>query len=126
MKYMLDTDTCIYLINRHPDMVPKASPDECGISVVVFGELQRAIRRAKRRAPTQAFVDSMQVADLTRDAGKLYGQIRTGLEMSGKPIGPNHLWIAAHAIAQGLPLISNNLKEFSRVNGLKVETWLKP
>ena len=66
----------------------------------------------------------VQVLDINLDVGLCYGRIRAALTTSGNLIGPNDLWIAAHALSLGVPLISHNLREFRRVQGLQVETWM--
>lgn len=128
MEYMLDTDTCIYLINDHPKMRAQADPADCGISVIVVGELERGNARSSRpeqnRILLDRFIDGMNVVDLGQDAARAYGAIRVDLETRGEPIGPNDLWIAAHARALGIPLVTNNTREFSRVPRLTVDTWM--
>jgi len=124
MNFMLDIDTCIYLINRHPKMQRNAPFTACAISVVVLGELQRAILKSSRPAPTMTFVEHMNVIDIDAEVARTYAEIRVHLESSGQPIGPNDSWIAAHARTLKLPLITNNTREFSRVPNLTVDTWM--
>lgn len=124
MEFMLDTDTCIYLINRHPKMQRKAPPAQCAISVIVLGELERAVRRSKRPEPTVEFMHRINVIPLEDDATRAYGYIRDYLESTGQMIGPNDLWIAAHAYALNVALVTNNTREFYRVPELTVTTWL--
>lgn len=127
MQYMLDTDTCIYIINQHPKMVRQAEPDDCAISVIVLGELERGKLRTDRADYVERFdrfIDGMHVVDLDRTAGEEYAAIRVHLESKGQVIGPNDLWIAAHARAVDVPLVTNNTREFSRVPGLTIDTWM--
>lgn len=127
MRYMLDTDTCIYLINRHPQLEPRAGPDVCGISTVVLGELERGKRLTQRTDYIERFdrfIAGMAVRNLDAVAAREYAAIRVDLEAKGTPIGPNDLWIAAHARALGVPLVTNNLREFACVPNLAVETWM--
>ncbi|MCP3867801.1 MAG: type II toxin-antitoxin system VapC family toxin [Gammaproteobacteria bacterium] len=124
MQFMLDTDTCIYLINKHTDMKPVGRPDDCCISVIVLGELERGCLLSQRPEPTRAFINGMAIAEMPTDAAVAYAQIRVDLEKKGEIIGPNDLWIAAHALCFDVPLVTNNTREFSRVEGLQIENWL--
>lgn len=124
MDFLLDTDTCIYLINRHPKVRRKAPPAQCAISVIVLGELERAVQRSKRPEPTVEFINRINVVPLEDNAAREYGDIRHYLESTGQMIGPNDLWIAAHASALKLTLVTNNTREFRRVPNLSVATWL--
>ena len=81
-------------------------------------------RFVENRAALEALVDAVQVIDLDADVAREYGQLRAHLRSIGQPIGPNDLWIAAHALARDVPLITHNLTEFRRVPGLAVETWM--
>lgn len=124
---MLDTDTCIYIINRHPKLVPQAGPDECAISTIVLGELERGKRLTQRPDYIERFdrfIAGMTVCVLDAAASREYASIRVELEAQGQPIGPNDLWIAAHARALNVPLVTNNIREFSRVSNLTYETWM--
>ena len=124
MDFLLDTDTCIYLINRHPRLQRKAPPAQCAISVIVLGELERAVRRARRPEPTAEFISRINVVPMEDNAAREYGHIRHHLESTGQMIGPNDLWIAAHASALDVTLVTNNTREFRRVPDLSVTTWL--
>ncbi len=92
-----------------------------------LGELQYGAARSQQRGKViellQAFASLVPVAAMPETAGETYGAIRVALEAKGEPIGNNDLWIAAHAKAAGLTLVSNNLREFKRVSGLKVQNW---
>ena len=125
---MLDTDTCIYARKQPAAFKPRLPLHECGISIIVLGELEWGVAQSRRfvenRAALEALVDAVQVIDLDADVAREYGQLRAHLRSIGQPIGPNDLWIAAHALARDVPLITHNLTEFRRVPGLAVETWM--
>ena len=125
---MLDTDTCIYARKRPVGFRPRLPLHDCGISVIVLGELEWGVARSSRFEENQAalrtLLAAVQVIDLDAEVARQYGRVRAHLRSIGQPIGPNDLWIAAHALARDVPLITHNLSEFRRVPGLFVETWL--
>ena len=125
---MLDTDTCIFAMSDADGFEPKIDIRDCGISVVVLGELEWGVRRSTRvrenHASLQNWLAAVQVVQMDDEAARRYGQLRADLGAIGRPIGPNDLWVAAHALALDLPLITNNLSEFERVPGLDTETWM--
>lgn len=126
---MLDTNTCIYAMSTAPAFEPRLPLRDCAISAVVLGELEFGVFRSQQVernavALTQ-WLAAVRVVDVNAEVGRRYGSIRASLTASGKVIGPNDLWIAAHALSLGLPLISHNLREFRRVEGLSVETWMQ-
>lgn len=125
---MLDTNTCIYAMKGASGFAPKLPLRDCGISVVVRGELEWGVYRSARIAENRAALDdwlaAVRVADLTDDVARRYGSLRADLYAVGRPIGPNDLWIAAHALTLDMPLITHNLDEFRLVPELAVETWL--
>lgn len=126
MKVMLDTDSCIYLINRRKGMTPQAALHDCGISAVVLGELKFGILNSQKpdanRERLLNFLGSVSVLSLGEAEAMAYASIR--LDMKSQLIGRNDMWIAAHALALGVPLVTNNTREFSRVPGLTINTWL--
>lgn len=126
MKIMLDTDSCIYLINRRKGMTPQAPMYDCGISAVVLGELEFGILNSQRpdanRERLLNFLGSVSVLPLGEAEAMVYASIR--LKMKSQLIGRNDMWIAAHAIALNVPLVTNNTREFSRVPGLTINNWL--
>lgn len=132
-RYMLDTNTCIYAVSgRHPAVarrLDRLAPGAAIISVIVHGELMFGAAKSSRpqdaRARLEALYEVADVADLPVDAGDHYGTIRADLERAGRPIGNNDLWIAAHARAGALTLVTNNEREFKRVKGLRTENWLQ-
>ena len=133
MRYLLDTNICIYIVNNRPEGVRKrfafAAVGDVGMSVITYGELTwGAEASSKARENLQrlrAFARIVTPLDLPSDAAGHYGEIRAALQKKGAPIGPNDLWIAAHARAAGLILVSNNEREFRRVARLKVENWAR-
>lgn len=100
------------------------------MSAITYGELYFGARKSQHPEQAKTRLDLLRelipVSQLPDDAPLVYGDIRASLERSGTPIGANDLWIAAHAKASGLVLVSNNEREFSRVEGLIVENWVNP
>ena len=132
MKYMLDTDTFSYLVNGIPQVLQryaKVVEHEVGLSVVSYGEVLFGIGKQQPSPSKQKridyLLDQMPIALMDEDVARCYGQIRSALERSGKPIGPNDTWIAAHALSLGATLVTGNLREYKRVAGLKIENWLE-
>lgn len=130
MKYLLDTDICIYIINEHPkrvlDRFRKYSVGDLGISSITASELAFGVAKsgsAKNRAALEGFMLPLEVAQYDLRAALIYGEIRAGLERSGMTIGPLDMLIAAHALSLGATLVTNNEKEFRRVAGLRCENW---
>jgi tRNA(fMet)-specific endonuclease VapC len=130
--YMLDTNICIYVIKKRPlgllekfNGVPKNS---LCISVVTYAELLYGVERSSskkmNREIVQDFISRLIVLSWDMDAASLYGKLRTNLEKNGTLIGNMDLMIAAHALSQKCTLLSNNLREFKRVQGLKHENWV--
>lgn len=130
---LLDTNICIYIRQQRPPAVlarfQKLKPGEAVLSVITFGELFYGAGKSPMRDRAHAILSELAallpVMPLPREAGESYGAIRADLEVRGEPIGNNDLWIAAHAKAAGLILVTNNEREFRRVRGLKVENWAK-
>jgi len=128
---MLDTNICIYIVKHRPPGVKarfeRFKPGQLVISIVTFGELwygaQKSSEAARAAALLGSFVRDIPVEPLDAAAGRAYGEIRARLEKQGRPIGNNDLWIAAHALALGVTLATNNEREFKRVPGLSVENW---
>ena len=125
---MLDTDTCIYIAKQAAGLEPRLPLGDCGISVVVLGELEWGVAWSRRteenRNDLDDFLATVQVVHLDAEVARRYGRLRAHLRAVGKPIGPNDLWIAAHALARDVPLVTHNLAEFRRVPDLSVETWM--
>jgi len=132
MKYMLDTNTCIALINRKSanvlGKIKACSAGEVGISSITLAELN--FGASKSQSPAQAhqaldqFLLPYEIADFDFLAAQQYGMIRASLEKTGTPIGPLDTLIAAQAHGLGVTLVSNNTREFCRVRNLQLEDWL--
>ena len=125
---MLDTNICIYAMNRRRGFDARLPLQDCGVSIVVLGELEFGAHGSSRSAQSFAaihdFAASVQVVELDTRVARQYGRLRAHLRSTGQPIGPNDQWIAAHALARDVPLITHNLAEFRRVPDLAVETWM--
>ena len=131
-RYMLDTDTCSYIIRQSSDALLKRLrnipvSDVC-ISVITKAELLYGVevspRSAQDRMALNAFLKYLDVLDFTDEASFHYAQIRAQLKTVGRMIGANDLFIAAHAQSLGLTLVTNNTREFGRVSNLKCENWV--
>lgn len=131
MKYMMDTNICIYAIKSKPESVIRKilsqNPEDLCISVVTYAELMHGVEKSqaveKNRIAMSLFLSAITVLDFDGEAAEAYGQIRAELERNGTPIGPMDLLIAGHARSQGLILVTNNTREFARVTGLRIEDW---
>ena len=131
IDFLLDTDTCIYLIKRQPAraLVRLQSLDlsQVGISAITLSELEYGVSKSSRpeqnKLALTAFVAPLEILAYSDAAAAHYGRIRTLLERQGTPIGPFDTLIAAHASALGCTLVTNNDREFSRVPSLVVENW---
>ena len=131
MKYLLDTNICIYLIReRSKPLLEKIianSSEGLGLSVITVCELEFGVAKSsakeKNRLALDRFINKFSVLPLGEKVAKTYGELRAGLEVNGTPIGPLDLLIAAHALAENLTLVTNNEYEFKRVTGLRVENW---
>lgn len=131
MRVMLDTNICIYVIKQRPERVIERfrslAVGDVGISVITLAELRygagKSSQPKRNHEVLQQFVSPLQVADLDRRASAAYGELRPELEKKGHPIGTMDLLIAAHALSLGVPLVTNNVREFRRVPGLVVENW---
>lgn len=132
MKYMLDTNICIYIIKKKPIRVlqtlKKKNIGEVCISSITLAELEYGVEKSKQKLKNQLalveFLAPIEILGFGDAAAKQFGKIRVKLEGKGIVIGPFDLQIAAHAISENLILVTNNLKEFSRVSKLKLENWL--
>jgi tRNA(fMet)-specific endonuclease VapC len=131
-RFLLDTDICIYVKNhRPPEVLARFSslqPGDLAMSSITYGELCfGAAKSAKQRESMQtlaALKRLIPVLALDANTSLHYGQVRQHLQSLGRPIGNNDLWIAAHALSSDLILVTNNVAEFERVPGLKVENWV--
>ncbi len=132
MKYLLDTNTCIYIINRKPPSavshIRSRNPDDIAISTVTIAELQYGVNRSqhadRNRIALLEFFVPFNITDFNQSAAAVYGSIRASLEAKGTPIEPRDLLIAAQALSEKLILITNNEKEFRRVDAWMIENWI--
>lgn len=132
MIYMLDTDICIYTIKRKPSSVvnrlEQLKPGELAMSAITFAELVNGAKKSKYvEANMERLNDLGELIDVRpfdRQAALFYGSVRSSLEKRGEVIGGNDLLIAAHALSLNWTLVTNNEKEFRRVEGLRVENWV--
>ncbi len=132
MQYLLDTNMCIYIIKKKPLSVlrkfEQLEVGQVGMSLITYGELLYGAKKSayseKSFAILQELTRSIPPLPMPINAAKYYGEIRSKLEQQGKIIGGNDLWIASHALASELALVTNNEKEFSRISHLKIENWI--
>lgn len=132
MRYMLDTNICIYVIKHKPETVfqklQNINPEDVCISSVTYAELVHGVEKSaaveKNRLALSMLLANMEILDFDVDAADCYGKIRAALEKKGTPIGPLDMMIAAHAQSLGYTVVTNNMKEFSRVSALQIENWV--
>lgn len=131
VKFLLDTNICIHIINRRPPQVFEhfagRRMGEIGISSITGAELSFGVAKsgsAKNQAALDKFLAPLEVLPFDEPAMRRYGGLRTELERQGRPIGALDTLIAAHALALGATLVTNNLREFERVAGLGLENWV--
>lgn len=132
MPFLLDTDTCIYALKQHRNVLDRllsTSREEILVSVITEAELRTGIAKSASPIKTirqvENFLHPLAVAEFTSDDAMAYAHVRAKLERAGTPIGPLDTLIAAQAIARNLVLVSNNEREFRRVAGLHVENWAR-
>jgi len=133
MRYLLDTNACIYIIKRSPAHVyerfKRLRVGTVGISAITYCELQFGVANSSRTDENQValteFLAPLEVLDFPSSAAPVYGSIRAHLQRAGTPIGNYDLLLAAHARHAGLTLVTNNTKEFERVPHLKIENWIE-
>ena len=132
MKVMLDTSICIYIIKRQPAAVLKHFLEyqvgDIGISSITLSELRygvaKSARREKNTKALAEFIVPLEVVPFDEEAALAYGDIRAYLEKAGTPIGSMDMLIAAHALSLGIPLVTNNTREFIRVPALNIIEWI--
>ena len=130
LKYLLDTNIVIYTMKKRPERVRrhfKAQQGRMGISAVTLGELvfgaEHSSQVEQNLADIEALTARLEVLPFDEAAAYHFGQIRSELYRVGRPIGPYDMMIAGHARARGLRLVTNNVKEFERIQGLVLENW---
>jgi tRNA(fMet)-specific endonuclease VapC len=131
LKYMLDTNIAIYVIKKRPQKALEVFNQHAGqlcISSITLAELMHGVEKSARPdhnlRQVEDFASRLTVLDYANKAAAHYGDIRAVLERKGRPIGVNDLHIAGHARSEGLTLVTNNLKEFERVEALRLENWV--
>jgi len=131
LKYMLDTNIVIYTIKNRPSQVRERFKQHDGqmcMSSVSFGELicgaERSMQTERNLADINGLIARLDVASFDQHASEHFGQLRAELYQIGQPIGPYDMMIAGHARSMGLILVTNNMKEFERVPGLRIENWV--
>jgi tRNA(fMet)-specific endonuclease VapC len=130
-RFLLDTNICIYIRQKRPEGVlhrfRNLRTGEAAISVITYGELIFGATKSQQRTEAlerlAELVNWLPALPLPENAGQAYGTMRADLAARGQMIGNNDLWIASHALATGLTLVTNNEKEFRRVRGLRVQNW---
>ena len=134
MRYMLDTNILVYVLNareHHQAVLERfdaEDPRDLVVSSITFAELRFGVEKSRRREASRKALhealDAINVVPFDADAAETYGAVRAGLETSGRPIGPLDTLIAAHALSLDLTLVTGNVREFSRVRRLRVENWV--
>ena len=127
MKYMLDTNICVYVIKKRPEQVLQRfmqhDPGTLCISAITLAELEYGIENSslpeRNRLALAMFLSGIQILSFNEAAAEEYGRIRAKLRKAGTPIGANDMLIAAHAKAEGLTIVTNNTKEFDRIEDLE-------
>jgi tRNA(fMet)-specific endonuclease VapC len=132
MRYMLDTNICIYIIKRKPaavlDALLRHESAGVGLSIITVCELAYGAAKSgstRNQTALQQFLEPLALADFDHAAAMAYARVRSQLEAAGTPIGPLDTQIAAHALALGVTLVSNNTQEFERVPGLRLVNWVE-
>ena len=133
MRYMLDTNICRYVIKHKPESVfrklKKIKPEDVCISSITYAELAYGVEKSaqpeRNRLALSMMLSSIEIVAFDDTAAADYGEIRASLEKGGTPIGSLDMLIAAHARSAGCTLVTNNTKEFCRVEGLEVVNWVK-
>lgn len=131
MTYMLDTNICIYVMKNKPEKVLQRFREELDgglcISSITLGELEYGMKHSSNPAKNEQallrFLAPLSILPFGAAAASEYGVLRTHLQNKGTPIGPLDMLIAGHALAEGLTLVTNNVREFERVPDLRLENW---
>jgi tRNA(fMet)-specific endonuclease VapC len=130
LTYMLDTNICIHAMKNYPpNLLEKfnALAEELCISSITLGELhygaEKSARRADNLTAIQHFVARLDVLAFEAKAAAHYGQVRAELERAGAPCSPHDMQIGGHARSEGLIVVTNNMREFSRMPGIRAENW---
>jgi tRNA(fMet)-specific endonuclease VapC len=131
LSYMLDTNICIHVMKTYPPKLRErfsALADQLCISSITLGELhygaEKSVRRLENLTAIEHFVARLEVLSFGDKAAAHYGQLRAELERAGKPCGPHDMQIGGHARSEGLILVTNNMREFARMPGVRAENWI--
>lgn len=132
LRYMLDTNICIYVMKNHPPGLRERFnelAEQLCVSSVTLGELvygaEKSARRSGNIAAIENFTARLDVLSFDARAATHYGQVRAELERAGMPCGPHDMQIGAHARSEGLIVVTNNTREFIRMSGVRVENWVE-
>ena len=132
LRYMLDTNICIYVTKNYPDRLRERFDEvaeQLCISAITFAELSYGVAKSARRSANlealEQFVGRIDVLPFDAGAATHYGDIRAELERVGQPAGGNDMLIGGHARSEGLILVTNNTREFLRMPGLRIENWVE-
>ncbi|MFH1856709.1 MAG: type II toxin-antitoxin system VapC family toxin [Candidatus Omnitrophota bacterium] len=133
MKYLLDTNICIYIIKKKPleviNKLTKINISDIGMSSITLSELEYGVEKSqssdRNRIALLEFLSPIEIYNYDDSAAKEYGVIRAELERKGNIVGSLDMLIAAHAKSLGLILVTNNEKEFKKIPELKIENWVK-
>ncbi len=133
MRYLLDTDICIYVIKKHPPQVIEHlkhhRPGDIAVSTITLFELQYGVEKSRQRSRSRQalsrFLSPLRLLSLDSEGALEAATIRAQLQKTGEPIGPYDLLIAGLARSKDMILVSNNSKEFGRIKGLKLENWAR-
>jgi tRNA(fMet)-specific endonuclease VapC len=131
MKYLIDADIFSYMVRGDQpainERMTRLLPGEASLSVITLGEFAYGTSHLPisklRQQRAQRLIDFLGIQTLDETAALAYGKVRAALRKAGQPIGPNDMWLAAHALSLGVTLVTNNTREFDRVKGLKLENW---
>jgi tRNA(fMet)-specific endonuclease VapC len=131
MNYLLDTNICIYIINEKPAQVLQrliqAGRESLAISTITVAELAFGVAKSTRadsRVKLENFLSKFPILDWGQDAAWVYGNVRKTLEAKGQRIGERDLLLACQALSLDITLVTNNTREFERIEGLKLENWV--
>ena len=131
LNYMLDTHNCIYVMKTYPLALRdnfNALAEQLCISSITLGELhygaEKSARRVENLTAIAHFVARLEVLPFADKAAAHYGQVRAELERAGTPCGPHDMQIGGHARSEGLVVVTNNMREFARMPGLRSENWV--
>ena len=131
LAYMLDTNICMYVMKTYPPTFREkfnVLAEQLCISSITLGELHYGAEKSGRRAENLAAIDHftarLEVLPFGEKAAAHYGQLRAELERAGTPCGPHDMQIGGHARSEGLIVVTNNMREFVRMPGVRVENWL--